>query len=117
VGLATAVREYLDLGPVAVAERLGQVGELTRQVLGETDGWEVVGTPPGSGATTALRATRGQDVVGTRAALLHEHGILTTACLPWRAPREMSEPLLRVSPHVDCTVADLERLREALTTR
>ena len=26
----------------------------------------------------------------------------------------MTEPLLRVSPHVDCTAEDLDRLRQAL---
>jgi hypothetical protein len=26
----------------------------------------------------------------------------------------MTEPLLRISPHVDCTAADLDRLRQAL---
>jgi len=26
----------------------------------------------------------------------------------------MTEPLLRVSPHVDCTPEDLDRLRQAL---
>jgi selenocysteine lyase/cysteine desulfurase len=26
----------------------------------------------------------------------------------------MTEPLLRVSPHVDCTAGDLDRLRQAL---
>jgi hypothetical protein len=30
------------------------------------------------------------------------------------APRDMTEPLLRVSPHVDCTPEDLDRLRQAL---
>ncbi|MEP6815910.1 MAG: aminotransferase class V-fold PLP-dependent enzyme, partial [Marmoricola sp.] len=114
VGLAVAVREYLDLGPELVAARLDEVGRLGREVLGELAGWEVVGSDSASGATTALRATSGQDVVASRSRLLGEQRILTTACLPWRAPREMSEPLLRVSPHVDCTVADLQRLRTAL---
>ena len=31
-----------------------------------------------------------------------------------RAPREMNEPLLRISPHVDCTPGDLGLLRDAL---
>jgi len=117
VGLAVAVREYLALGPHDVAVRLDQVGDLTRQVLVGTEGWEIVGPEVASGATTGLRATNGQDVTGVRSRLLTEHGILTTACLPWRAPREMGEPLLRVSPHVDCTVADIERLRAALESR
>jgi hypothetical protein len=31
-----------------------------------------------------------------------------------RAPLDMAEPLLRISPHVDVTPADLTRLRQAL---
>jgi hercynylcysteine S-oxide lyase len=41
-------------------------------------------------------------------------GIVTTAASTLRAPRDMTEPLLRVSPHVDCTAEDLDRLRQAL---
>ena len=43
-------------------------------------------------------------------------GIVTTAASIQRAPRDMTEPLLRVSPHVDCTPGDLDRLRQALLT-
>jgi 7-keto-8-aminopelargonate synthetase-like enzyme len=63
---------------------------------------------------TALRPTNGQDVRAVRAALLGEHGIVTTAGAITRAPREMTEPLLRISPHVDVTPEDLARLRSAL---
>jgi len=55
-----------------------------------------------------------QDVAGTRARLLDEHGIVTTAGAVTRAPREMTAPLLRISPHVDGTPGDLARLRQAL---
>jgi hercynylcysteine S-oxide lyase len=51
---------------------------------------------------------------GARYRLLARHGIVTTGCLPYRAPREMPQPLLRISPHVDCTTEDLVRLRWAL---
>jgi len=39
---------------------------------------------------------------------------VTTAASTLRAPRDMTEPLPRVSPHVDCTAEDLARLRQAL---
>ena len=39
---------------------------------------------------------------------------VTTAASTLRAPRDMTEPLLRVSPHVDCTAEDVDRLRQAL---
>jgi pyridoxal 5-phosphate dependent beta-lyase len=54
--------------------------------------------------------------VATRARLLAEHGIVTTVAAPARAPREMTGPLLRVSPYVDVTAAVLERVRAALQT-
>jgi pyridoxal 5-phosphate dependent beta-lyase len=59
----------------------------------------------------------GQDVLRTRARLLEDHDILTSVCLPWRAPQEMTAevgPLLRLSPHVDLTADDLERACRAL---
>ena len=43
-----------------------------------------------------------------------EYGIVTTAGAVTRAPREMTEPLLRISPHVDCTADDLARAGRAL---
>jgi pyridoxal 5-phosphate dependent beta-lyase len=53
-------------------------------------------------------------VVATRARLLTEHGIVTTAIGIERAPGEMTGPVLRVSPHVDGTLDDLEALAAAL---
>lgn len=113
IGLARAVREYLDLGPAAVTQRLDEVGRLTRQVLADTPGWAVAGST--GSAITALRPLAGQDVAAVREDLLAEHGILTTAGSTARAPRDGAGPLLRVSPHVDATVEALERLRDALS--
>jgi pyridoxal 5-phosphate dependent beta-lyase len=67
-------------------------------------------------AIVGLRAAAGQDVVAARGRLLDEHGIVTTACTVLRAPLDMAEPLLRISPHVDVTPDDLTRLRQALLT-
>jgi hercynylcysteine S-oxide lyase len=114
VGLAEAVREYLDTGPPHVWSRLAEVGTLTREALDGLPGWTVLGPGGGSSAVTALRATAGQDIGDTRARLLAGPGIVTTAQIPARAPREMTEPLLRISPHVDCTADDLDLLRGAL---
>jgi pyridoxal 5-phosphate dependent beta-lyase len=132
IGLCTAVAEFTAAGPARVWDRLAAVGRQTRETLADLPGWAVappagagvaapagagVATPAGAGAgsaITALRPTRGQDIPATRARLLHEHGIVTTAGETNRAPREMTEPLLRISPHVDCTPEDLARLRTAL---
>lgn len=117
VGLATAVRELLTDGPATVRERLGEVGRRTRAVLADVPGWTVVDAADAPGAITALRPTAGQDVVAERRRLLADHRILTTAATTARAPRDMAVPLLRISPQVDCTEADLERLAGALATR
>jgi pyridoxal 5-phosphate dependent beta-lyase len=121
VGLAVAVEEYLEAGPDAVTARLAEVGRLTREAITSVRGWEVSHPEAPSGATTSLVPMAGQDVVGTQARLLEEHAVLTSACLPWRAPGEMtatgpaSTPLLRLSPHVDLTEHDLDRLCRALS--
>ncbi|HEY2577622.1 MAG TPA: aminotransferase class V-fold PLP-dependent enzyme, partial [Streptosporangiaceae bacterium] len=113
-GLCTSVREYTGAGPAKVWSRLAEVGTLTRQALRGLPGWAVVEPGGTSVAITALRPAAGQDVREVRSRLIAEHGIVTTAAATTRAPREMTGPLLRVSPHVDCTAADLGRLREAL---
>jgi pyridoxal 5-phosphate dependent beta-lyase len=65
-------------------------------------------------ATTTLRPPDGVGVVETRTRLLVEHGIVASAIGPERAPGEMTGPVLRVSPHLDATVDDLEALAAAL---
>ncbi len=117
VGLAVAVRECLDLGIEQISRRLVEVGRLTREAVESVDGWEVLHPEAPAGAITALVATAGQDVAATRQRLLDQHAIVTSICHPWRAPREVPHgtgPWLRLSPHVDLTGADLDRLCEAL---
>ena len=114
VGLCTAVAEYAEAGPDRVWARLAAVGRQAREALAGLPGWAVADAADAPSAIVALRAADGQDVDVTRARLLAEHGIVTTAGSVLRAPREMTEPLLRISPHVDCTPADLDRLRRAL---
>ena len=112
VGLCTAVAEHLAAGPSRVWARLAEVGRQTREALAGLPGWAVADPVAAPSAIVALRATNGQDIGKTRAGLLP--GIVTTAASTLRAPRDMTEPLLRVSPHVDCTAEDLDRLRQAL---
>jgi pyridoxal 5-phosphate dependent beta-lyase len=114
IGLCTAVREYVEAGPPLLWHRLAEVGRQTREPLADLPGWTVVDPADAGSAITALRAAHGQDIAAARARLLDEHGIVTTAGAVARAPREMTEPLLRISPHVDCTPEDLTRLRQAL---
>jgi len=114
IGLAAAVAEHLADGPDRVRARLAEVGVMTREIFGGLTDWRVLPAGGAPSAITALQPTAGQDVRTVRSRLLAEHRILTTAGLPGRAPREMTTPLLRVSPHVDCTPASLERLCDAL---
>jgi pyridoxal 5-phosphate dependent beta-lyase len=114
VGLCAAVAEHIAEGPERIRARLAEVGRLTRKVFADLPGWEVGTTYGDPGAITALRPLAGQDIVAVRKELLEKHGILTTACLPLRAPLEMAFPLLRLSPHVDVTEAELQRARAAL---
>jgi hercynylcysteine S-oxide lyase len=113
VGLCTAVAEYLATGPARVHDRLAEVGRQTRQLLAGGPGWSVAGQLDAPSAITALRPEAGQDVAAVRDRLLAEHSIVTTVASPHRA-REMTGPALRISPHVDCTEADLMALRSAL---
>ncbi len=114
VGLCTAAREFVEAGPALVWQRLASVGRQTREALAGLPGWTVAGPADSPSAITALRAARGQDIAATRERLLAEYGIVTTAGEVTRAPLEMTEPLLRISPHVDCTPEDLAVLRQAL---
>ena len=115
IGLANAIDEYLAAGPELVAARLDDVGRATRTALSEVAGWELVDPIDAPGAITAIRPTAGQDVVAVREQLLHEHAIVTTACGIPRAPLDMHEPWLRVSPHVDVTPERIESLQKALS--
>jgi hercynylcysteine S-oxide lyase len=49
-----------------------------------------------------------------RQRLLTEYAIVTTMASTQRAPREMTRAGLRISPHVDCTDADVLALAAAL---
>jgi pyridoxal 5-phosphate dependent beta-lyase len=115
IGLCAAVGDHVSLGPAEVRSRLAAVGTMTRSALASVPGWEVVPAPDGAGsAITALRPVAGQKVALVRANLLAEHQIVTTAAIKARAPQEMKEPYLRISPHVDVTAEELEVLAKAL---
>jgi pyridoxal 5-phosphate dependent beta-lyase len=114
VGLVVAVGEHLAAGPDRVRERLASIGRTTRALLDGVGGWRVVEPLDEPTATTTLRPPDGVDVVGVRGRLLAEHGIVVSAIGPERAPGEMTGPVLRVSPHLDVALDDLEALATAL---
>jgi len=115
VGWAHAVDELVAAGPETVRTRLRDAGARLRAALeGPAVGWDVVDAPGADGAILGLRPATGQDVEQTQRRLLAEHRVLTTACLPWRAPGDMPAPLLRLAPHADLTDADVARVVAAL---
>ncbi|WP_448626048.1 ergothioneine biosynthesis PLP-dependent enzyme EgtE [Geodermatophilus sp. URMC 64] len=114
VGLVVAVGEHLAAGPDRVRERLAALGRATRELADGVHGWAVVEPVDEPTAITTLRPPDGVDVVATRTRLLAEHGIVTTAIGPERAPGEMTGPVLRLSPHLDATLDDLEAVTTAL---
>ena len=114
VGLVVAVGEHIASGPDRVRERLGALGRATRELLDGVGGWRVIEPTDEPTATTTLVPPDGVDVVETRTRLLNDHGIVLSAIGPERAPGEMTGPVLRVSPHLDASIDDLEALAAAL---
>lgn len=114
LGFSLALGEHLAAGPEAIRARLAEVGRLTRTVLAEVPGWQVIEPVDEPTAITTLRPTDGAEPTPVRARLIVEHQIVTTACEVARAPNEMDRAVLRVSPHVDGTAEDLERFAAAL---
>jgi pyridoxal 5-phosphate dependent beta-lyase len=115
VGLSIALGEHVETGPGRVRARLAEVGATTRVALSDVAGWQVVEPVEEPSATTTLIPPDGVDPQTVRARLIAEHRIVTTYVGVERAPREMTVPALRVSPHVDVTADDLEVFVAALT--
>ncbi|MEE2853792.1 MAG: ergothioneine biosynthesis PLP-dependent enzyme EgtE [Actinomycetota bacterium] len=114
VGFSLALGEHLAYGPQAVRARLAEVGSLSRTVLADVTGWTVVEEVEEPSAITTLAPNDGADPQAVRDWLLAERRILTTFAGVQRAPLELTEPVLRISPHVDITAEDLETFAEAL---
>ncbi|MFF1573945.1 aminotransferase class V-fold PLP-dependent enzyme [Leifsonia sp. NPDC058292] len=113
VGLATAVDEYLELGPERIRERLQAIGSALRNALSDVAAWELSDAGNAPGAIVALKPRQtGTDVPGAAATLLRR-GVLATAC-PWhRAPADMHGGyILRFSPHVETTTEDIEAIAD-----
>ncbi|KUI35257.1 ergothioneine biosynthesis PLP-dependent enzyme EgtE [Mycobacterium sp. IS-1496] len=114
VGFSVAVGEHLAEGDQHVRARLAEVGRLTREAMGDVPGWRVVEPVDEPTAITTLTPTDGADPHKVRAWLIAERRIVTTACDARRAPRELTAPVLRLSPHVDVTGDELDLTAAAL---
>ncbi|MGD9619042.1 MAG: ergothioneine biosynthesis PLP-dependent enzyme EgtE [Mycolicibacterium sp.] len=114
--LSVALGEHLAVGAPTMQTALREVGVATRAALAHLPGWRVVESVEEPSAITTLSPPDGVDPSAVRAELLAQYSIVTTYLGVERAPREMTRPALRVSPHVDVTAADLEMLAEALVS-
>lgn len=114
VGFSVALGEHLAYGPQAVRARLSELGGISRAALADVPGWAVVEEVEEPSAITTLAPADGADPQAVRSWLLAERRILTTFVGVQRAPLELTAPVLRISPHVDTTAADLETFAEAL---
>jgi pyridoxal 5-phosphate dependent beta-lyase len=91
------------------------VGRISRTVLADVPGWRVVEAVGEPSAITTLVPVDGADPQKVRAWLIAERRIVTTSAGIERAPRELTMPVLRISPHVDTTTDDLTTFAMALT--
>lgn len=114
VGFSVALGEHLAYEPDVVRARLVEVGRTTRSLLADVRGWQVVEPVDEPSAVTTLAPVDGADPQAVRARLIAEYGIVTTAVAVERAPLELTEPVLRISPHVDITADEVCTLAEAL---
>jgi hercynylcysteine S-oxide lyase len=114
VGFSVAVGEHLAAGPEEVRARLAQIGALTRRMLDGVAGWRVAEPTDEPTAITTFVPPTGLDPATVRQWLIDQRGIVTTAAEVARAPFELTGPVLRISPHVDVTTAELEAFGAAL---
>ena len=95
---------------------MASIGAATRTMLDGVVGWRVVEPVGEPTAITTLVPPDGVHPQAVRNRLIDEHQIVTTVAEVARAPFELTGPVLRLSPHVDATSADVERLVDALRT-
>jgi pyridoxal 5-phosphate dependent beta-lyase len=114
IGFSVAIGEYAAAGPATMRARLAEVGRISRLALADVPGWRVVEAVDEPSAITTLAPLDGADPHKVRGWLIDERRIVTTAVTIQRAPLELTAPVLRISPHVDTTVDELETFAAAL---
>ncbi|MFT3901524.1 MAG: aminotransferase class V-fold PLP-dependent enzyme [Gordonia sp. (in: high G+C Gram-positive bacteria)] len=118
LGLGAAVAELNQIGPQTVYDELAAIGRATRERLDGVASWEVLEPIDEPSALVTLAPPPGfeaQDVVAA-AHRLREAGLLVTPAIAERSPLMLDNSVLRLSPHLDATREDLDRLAGELRT-
>ncbi|GED96176.1 aminotransferase class V-fold PLP-dependent enzyme [Gordonia crocea] len=118
LGLGAAVDELITLGPDRVFDELAGIGRAVRERLTGIASWEVVEPVDERSALITLAPPPGfqsADVVGV-AEHLRQVGLLVTPAVAERTPLMLDTAVLRLSPHLDATREDIDRLAAELRT-
>jgi pyridoxal 5-phosphate dependent beta-lyase len=113
VGLGVAVLEHHALGPAAIHDHLAELGGKTRRRLDGAGGWQVVEPLDEPCAIVTLRPPPGVDVAATRTRAA-ESGLLVSVVPVARAPLDLREPVLRVSPPPGTSMETVSALARVL---
>ncbi|TDD11192.1 aminotransferase class V-fold PLP-dependent enzyme [Nonomuraea deserti] len=114
VGLGVAVREYQELGPADLHEHVAELGRTTRHLLHGAGGWQVAEPLDEPSAIVTLRPPAGDSVEAARARAAAA-GLLVGAAPVARAPLDLREPVLRVSPAPGTEAETLHTLARVLS--
>ncbi|MFG6196061.1 ergothioneine biosynthesis PLP-dependent enzyme EgtE [Nonomuraea sp. JJY05] len=112
-GLGVAVLEHHELGPFAVHAHLADLGRTARGVLDGAGGWRVVEPLDEPSALVTLRPPPG-DSAQSAAVRAAEASLLVNVVPTARAPLDLREPVLRVSPPPGTPLETLHALARVL---
>lgn len=118
LGLGRAVAELTTIGASTIYRELAAVGRATRERMHGIGSWEVVEPLDEASALVTLAPPPGWQAgdVAAAAGHLRSTGVLVTAAHAQRAPLAMENSVLRLSPHLDVTREQLDRVAGELRT-
>lgn len=114
VGLATALRQHMDIGPAKVRERFAAIGRELRAGLADLPGWSLRDVVSAPGGIVALLPRTEVNLFQLRSDLIARKMVVTVSG-PDRAPLDIDRPMLRLSPHVDFELDWIPQIRALLT--
>ncbi|MGW0808582.1 ergothioneine biosynthesis PLP-dependent enzyme EgtE [Nonomuraea sp. NPDC002799] len=114
-GLGVAVLEHHELGPSEVHAHLADLGSTARDLLDGAGGWRVAEPLDEPSALVTLRPPPG-DTAEHAAARAAAASLLVSVVPTGRAPLDLREPVLRVSPPPGTPVETLHALARTLAS-